>query len=225
METPAPVHAPPSAPAPPRPRGLRTAVLVVAAVAVAGAAFLLSRQGRERPPEALFDALRDRVLAGDGEAVWRETLPRARVDYATFVKQMATRDDAGAPEWRRYVGLSKEDLRTLPPDKVMARENLAAVDEFFRGARVHRVDRWDESTALLFITTARGQDRHWQVTRVDGAWKIDNFQPSVTAAGVVIPRSGESPRPGRVPTDGFPDPKKQIQVPKGDPGAPRGAPK
>jgi hypothetical protein len=124
---------------------------------------------------------------------------------------MAKKDDPATQEWRRRVGLSKEDLATLPPEKVSARENSAVAEEFFRSAKVHRVDRWDENTALLFIATGQGLERHWLLTRIDGAWKIDNFQPSVRPDGRVIPRSGEPLREGTVPVDGFGKPAPPLR--------------
>jgi hypothetical protein len=167
------------------------AALVAFAVVGVAAWLVVARRPAADAPESLFYALRDRVLEGDGAAPWRESLPRAREDYAKYVRGMATNDDQGAEEWRRLVGLSKKDLLSLPPEEVMRRENLAAREEFFRGALVHEVDRRDGETAILHITTKTGWDRRWLVRRVGGAWKVDNFWPVVTQGNRLIPRDGE----------------------------------
>lgn len=195
-------HAPAHAPGAPRP-SWRLAAAVLALTAVGSAAwFVHSRGAAARAPESLFYDLRDRVLDGDGEAVWRAMLPRAREDYAAFVRKVARQDDPAAEHYRKLVGISKQDLLALSPQAILGREQLAIREEFFRGAAVHRVDRWDDATALLRITTRTGENRHWIVKRVDGAWRVDNFWPQVTGRGNFIPRPGEAPREGTVPVDG-----------------------
>jgi hypothetical protein len=197
---PVPVRSPRAA----RPRW-RLAALGLALAALGAAAWgLHAHRVAESAPEALFDHVRERVEAGDGAALWRVMLPRAREDYVKFLRDAATRTDTRTEDWRRRAGLTREDLQTLPPETIMARENLAYAPEFWTGARVYRVDRWDEHTALLRISTRSGDDRLWLVKRVDGAWWMDDFQPMVLPDGSVRPRPGEDPRKGTVPVDGVP---------------------
>jgi len=185
----------------------------VLAVAVLGAAVwgLQAKRVAESAPEALFAWVRDRVEGGDGGALWGVMLPRAREDYVKFVAEAAKRTDPDTTEWRRRAGLTVEDLRTLPPETIMARENTALAADFWSGARVYRVDRWDEQTALLRISTRIGLDKVWLVKRVDGAWRVDDFQPMIMQDGRVKPRDGEAPREGVVPVDGFPDPPPLVR--------------
>jgi len=173
----------------------RLAAALLGLLAVAASVWLVrARAGAERAPEAFFYDLRDRVLEGDGAVLWREMLPRARLDYATFVREVAGKDDPAAAKWRSYVGLSKEDLLSLPPEVVMQKEHMAGREDFFRGAKVYQVDRWDENTAMLRISTRSGDNRNWVVRRVEGAWKVDNLWPQSNEKGVYIPRDGEKPR-------------------------------
>ena len=179
----------------------------VLAVALLGAAAwgLYAKRVAESAPEALFAWLQERVEAGDGGALWGVMLPRAREDYVKFLREEAAkRTDSATVEWRRRTGFTVEDLRTLPPETIMARENLAFASEFWSGARVYRVDRWDKETALLRISTRSGLDKVLLVKRVDGAWRVDDFQPLVQADGTVRSRPGEAPRKGVVPVDQTP---------------------
>lgn len=183
------------------------------AVSLLGAAVwgLHAKRVAESAPEALFAWVRERVEGGDGAALWRVMLPRPREDYVKFIAEAAKRTDPDTTEWRRRAGLTVEDLRTLPPETIMARENTALAAEFWTGARVYRVDRWDEQTALLRISTRSGLDKVWLVKRVDGAWRVDDFQPMIMQDGRVRPRDGEAPRDGVVPVDGFPDPQFPVR--------------
>jgi hypothetical protein len=45
---------------------------------------------------------------------------------------------------------------------------------------------------------------------VDGAWRVDDFQPMILPDGRVRPREGEAPREGKVPVDGFPELKLPV---------------
>src|SRR5689334_19268398 len=110
----------------PSPRSLRTlAVILLAALTGVGAWLALRAPvDTSTRPEGVWDYIRDRVLAGDGEAPWRMLLPEAKPKFLDFVKDNAEApdSDARAAEWRRRVGLSRQDLKALPPEKVMARE-------------------------------------------------------------------------------------------------------
>ena len=134
---------PAKAEAPPQRSRWRLAAVGLALAALGAAAWgLHARRVAESAPEALFEHVRERVEAGDGGALWRVMLPRAREDYAKFLREVATRTDPATEEWRRRAGLTIEDLKTLPPETLMARENLAFAPEYWTGARVYRVDRW-----------------------------------------------------------------------------------
>jgi len=186
--------------------GARKARLVgifALAAVVGGVAFATLRVAKgEDAPERIFDYVRDKTLAGDGEAMWREMTPAARQSYVKFLQVM---DKPGGSqgtvfdpaEWRKKCGLSAEEVRKLPPDKVMARENLAVADELFRGSRVFKVDRLDEDTAFLQITLRSGHDRFWVVRRFEGAWKIDDLWGLMGPDGRLMPRAGESAPPPR----------------------------
>jgi hypothetical protein len=182
----------------PRARRFRLAGILALAAVVAVLSWL-SLHSRPAPddPARVFDYVRDRVLAGDGGARWRMMSPPAREAYAKYVRVLAepaanegTMVDRDA--WRRRVGLSKEDLRSLPPEKVMEKENLAFADQFFRGARVYEVER-EEDRAYLRIQMPTGHEREWEVVRVDGAWRVENLWPSRPHKGVPGPSGGSVP--------------------------------
>lgn len=191
---------PPSSPAAPGDSGRRdrfrlAGVLLAAGILVAGGWLALRPGGGERGPASVFEYVRERTLAGDGEALWRVLLPRARQDYTGFVEDMRGPAFAGkAEEYRRTTGLSREDLARLPPEAVLARESLAMAD-LYRGARVHEVRAVGPGQALLFINMRDGSARTWMVREVDGTWKVDNLWALVTAQGQVLPRPGEAPPP------------------------------
>jgi hypothetical protein len=172
-------------------------ILALAAV-VAGTAIATLHGGKASDaPEKVFDYVRDRTLAGDGDAMWREMTLPARQAYVKFLDVM---DKPGGSqgtvfdpaEWRKKCGLSAEEVRRLPPEKVMARENLAVADELFLGSRVFKVDRLDGETAFLQITLRSGHDRFWVVRHIDGAWKIDDLWGTMGPDGRLIPRPGGS---------------------------------
>lgn len=181
--------------APPKPRNLRTPlVLLAAALAAAGTWFALRAPAPDREPAGVWDYIRDRVVEGDGEAPWRMLLPEAKPKFLEFVKQNAEApdSDARAAEWRRKNGFSRQDLRTLPAAAIMAREYLANADRI-RGSRVFRTDRWDEDTAFLGVSLKDGSDIFYVVKRTDGAWRIADLIPMVTAEGSYIPYAGATP--------------------------------
>ena len=184
-----------AAPARPPARPVR-AVLVVLALALGG---FVAWKALLAPPPApepggVWDYIRDRVVEGDGEAPWRMMLPEARPKFLAFVKQNAEApdSDARAAEWRKKVGLSREDLKTLPPEKVMAREYLASVDRI-RGSRVFRTDEWPGDRALIRVSLKDGGDVHFVLRRTEGAWKIEDLVPMVTNEGNYIPYPGAAP--------------------------------
>ncbi len=184
---------PPAAPA--EPRNLRTAVLLLAAgLVAAGTWFALRAPVPDREPAGVWDYIRDRVCEGDGEAPWRMLLPEAKPKFLEFVKQMAEApdSDARASEWRRKTGISRQELRTLPPASIMAREYLASVDRI-RGSRVFHTDRWSEDTAHIRVSLKDGSDVFFVLRRTDGAWRIADLIPMVTAEGSYIPYAGAAP--------------------------------
>jgi len=204
VSTPAPLPAA-SPPAAASDRGARlrlAGILLLAALVGAGAWLALRREGSADDPASVFDYCRDRTLGGDGGAVWRLLLPPAREEYAGFLRRLQDETNPAlaskSVEWRRKVGVSREDLSRLPAEALFARENLAAAEELYRGARVYSVDRRSPEEALLHISLGNGGERTWLLRRVDGAWRIDNLWALVTQQGDLLPRSGVSP-PGPVP--------------------------
>ena len=173
-------------------------VLVLAAAAGTAAWWSMRTAGASREPAGVFDYVRDGVLAGDGGAAWRVLGAKARLDYEKFARAMAAggNDPAGA-EWRRRVGLSRQDLATLPPERILERDFTAYAEEKFRGARVYRTDTWDSETALIYIALRDGSEAHWQVRRVDGIWKVESLPPLVDTGGNLMVGPGEPRR--RVP--------------------------
>jgi len=180
----------------PRARRARLAGVLALAACAGLVGWLSLRPGAAaRDPAAIYDYVRDRVLAGDGEALWRVLLPEGRRKYAGFVKLMAEagEGDAAAAAWKRSVGISRKELLSLPPEKVLAREYLAAAETQLRGSRVYRTVLWDRDTAYLNISRRDGTDKHWLVRRVEGAWKVSDPEPVVTAANDYLPGAGEKP--------------------------------
>jgi hypothetical protein len=172
-------------------------LLVLAALAGGGAWLAFRASDPSKDPAAVWDYIRDRVLEGDGGAAWRLLLPQARPKFVEFVRQNAEapESDARAAEWRRKTGLSRQDLRTLPPEEIMSREYLANADRI-RGSRVFRTEQWPEDRAFLHISLKDGGDIHFVLRRVDGAWKIEDLIPMVTEKGW-IPSAGAQPIPVR----------------------------
>jgi len=178
----------PSSPSP----ALRTiAILLLAVFAAGGAWFAFRGPGASTEPAGVWEYIRDRVLAGDGEAPWRMLLPEARPKFLEFVKENADapESDARAAEWRRKVGLSRQDLRTLPPEKVMAKEYLANADRI-RGSRVFRTEMWPGERALISISLSDGKDIRFVLKRRDGAWRIADLLPMITSEGYYTPEPG-----------------------------------
>ena len=181
--------------APPESRTFRTvSVLLLAGFAAIAAWLALRSPSVSREPAGVWDYIRDRVVEGDGEAVWRMTLPEARPKFIEFVRMNAEapESDARATEWRRKTGLSIQDLKTLPPEKIMAREYLASVDRI-RGSRVYRTDTWPDDRALIRVSLKDGGEAHFVVRRKEGAWRIEVLIPMVTADGNYIPYAGATP--------------------------------
>lgn len=196
MQPPSPPSVEPRPADTPRARRIRLAGILVLA-SVVGAVGWLSFRSRAsaRAPASVYEYVRERVLSGDGEALWRVLLPEGRRKYVEFVRAMAEEGptSAAAAAWRRKVGVSAADLRTLPPEKVMAREYEASAEDLLAGSRVYRTDEWDADTALLYITLRDGRDRYWLVKRVEGAWKVSDPEPVITSGTHYIPRPGAAP--------------------------------
>ena len=186
---------------------LRTAGVLLLAVAVAAVAwFGLRKTSDARKPESLFYYVCAQVLAGDTDAPWRMMLPPAREKYVKFTNIMATREDEPTREWRRKVGLSKEALGTLTAQEVMSREYAAFAEECFRNARVVRTDVVSEDEALLFINLGNGNDRQWMAKRVDGVWRLEDPIPVITASGAYLEQPGQAGRQLPIRLDGTPAP-------------------
>jgi hypothetical protein len=179
----------------PKPRFPRTAgVLLLAAFALAAAWFTFRSPPLSQEPAGVWDYIRRKVLEGDGEAPWRMMLPEARPKFIDFVRQNAEAPDTDqrAAEWRRKTGLSRQDLKTLPPEKIMAREYLANVDRI-RGSRVFRTEPWPGERAFLSISLKDAGDVHFVVRRADGAWRIADLIPLVTPDGYYTAFPGAVP--------------------------------
>jgi hypothetical protein len=180
----------------PRARRIRFAGILFLAVATGAVGWLALRsRGASRPPSSVYDYVRDRVRAGDGEALWRVLLPEGRSKYTEFVRAMGAErtDNPAAAAWRKKVGLSAKELLSLPPGQVMAREYEASAGELLEGSRVYRTDLWDENTALLYISLRDGRDKYWLVKRAEGDWKVSDPEPVITNGTHYIPRPGVAP--------------------------------
>ena len=175
------------------------AVLLLAAAAAAGGWLALRSPPVAAGPAGLFDSCRDGLLAGDGAAIWRVMLPRAREEYAGFVQRMREGKEKAlqdmSVEFRRRTGLSMADLGNLSPEAIFARESLAFAEEAYRGSRVYRTDALGPDDAVLHISLRGGAERTWRVRREGGAWRIDNLWQMVTSTGTVLSRPGETEPP------------------------------
>lgn len=178
----APMNAPRSSPA----RLLFSMFALGLMVAALGYAWWGGRTPPAGAAGEAFERIRQSILEGDRDVLWRSMDGEARERYAGYIKHLR-----GAPEgpdaraWMGVVGVSREDLGRLPLDVLMARET-AALAGLMKGARVSRTHPQGADEEVLEIIYGDGSTHWWHLGREDGRWVVRNLATLLDREGRLL---------------------------------------